>query len=204
MTTTRRLSIKHMSEGGRVWASARVLCSWLLQQDLQGQDVLELGCGTGACGLFAAALGAQRVTLTDGGAPALLSLASKNAINNRYIWAARGAEVRVEHHKWGEWVESASFRGHDWILGSDLTYASHSHQPLCDSLAAQLRHFSPQAHAILAHQQRIDPQQGECADERLQGFIAAASSFDLEVSVAHSEFVDGGRLITLLRVEDAR
>ena len=43
----------------RVWASAPVLCDWLLTQDLRGERVLELGSGTGACGLFAAARGAE-------------------------------------------------------------------------------------------------------------------------------------------------
>ena len=42
-----------------MWASAPVLCDWLLTQDLRGERVLELGSGTGARGLFAAARGAE-------------------------------------------------------------------------------------------------------------------------------------------------
>ena len=39
--------------------------------------------GTGAVGLYAAALGASRVVLTDGGPPALLELLAANVDANR-------------------------------------------------------------------------------------------------------------------------
>ena len=44
--------------------------------------MLELGAGTGACGLAAAALGARRVLLTD--KPVLLPLLSANVAANRF------------------------------------------------------------------------------------------------------------------------
>lgn len=56
--------------GGRVWTAACTMCEYLKQSaapQLDGASVLELGSGTGACGIFAAALGARRVVLTDGG-----------------------------------------------------------------------------------------------------------------------------------------
>ena len=56
------------SVGGTVWPAAASLCAWLREHaaDVAGASVLELGSGTGACGLYAAALGARRVVLTDG------------------------------------------------------------------------------------------------------------------------------------------
>ena len=67
----------------RVWASAPVLCEWLSGELKPGDTVLELGSGTGAVGLYAAALGASRVVLTDGGPPALLELLAANVDANR-------------------------------------------------------------------------------------------------------------------------
>ena len=48
-----------LSVGGRLWPSAAALCRWMRgEASLRGARVLELGCGTGACGLYAAHCGA--------------------------------------------------------------------------------------------------------------------------------------------------
>lgn len=49
--------------GARVWAIAHVLCRELVgtPSSVQGLDVLEIGAGTGICGIVAAKLGARRV-----------------------------------------------------------------------------------------------------------------------------------------------
>ena len=60
-----------------------MLCEWLSGELKPGDTVLELGSGTGAVGLYAAALGASRVVLTDGGPPALLELLAANVDANR-------------------------------------------------------------------------------------------------------------------------
>ena len=44
--------------GGALWPAASVLCGYLTQQELSGLAVVEIGCGTGAVGIYAAALGA--------------------------------------------------------------------------------------------------------------------------------------------------
>ena len=68
--------------GGRLWPSASLLCRWLRDVDLRGQHVLELGAGCGAVGIYAAALGAESVLLTDGGGDALLGTAAANVRRN--------------------------------------------------------------------------------------------------------------------------
>jgi len=210
----RRLSIELGSladcdTGGRVWSSAAVLCGWLAEQpSLRGGSLLELGSGTGAVGIFAAALGAERVTLSDGGSAALLALAEANAETNCGMWANSDThpQVRVVRHNWGEPLapeDAPALCGHSWIVGSDLTYAAAAHGALCDSLAAQLRRHSPGATAVLAHQLRLSGDDGEePTDERLASFRAAAGAVGLRVTtLLVDEAAYGGRCVTLLRVE---
>ena len=194
-------SLADCDTGGRVWAGASVLCGWLEANAAQvrGRSVCELGCGTGAVGLYAAALGADRIVLTDGGSEALLALATSNAGVNTPLWADHGTNILVERHEWGtSLADDALFTGHDWILASDVTYATHAHEALCTSLAVLLLK-SPGASAVIAHQHRIE---GTAKDERLQSFVAAAEAAELSVDVMSSRSVDqGDRRVSLLRVQ---
>ena len=60
---------KDVCLGGMVWPAAPVLCRWLAANAdiIRGAAVLELGAGTGACGLFAAGVGASSAVITEGG-----------------------------------------------------------------------------------------------------------------------------------------
>ena len=55
--------------GHRIWLGALGFIEWLsrrrISESLTQRTVVELGCGTGLCGLALAALGAQSVTMTD-------------------------------------------------------------------------------------------------------------------------------------------
>ena len=57
----------------QVWHSTAGLDEFLSTRDLQGLDVLELGCGTGVAGIAAALRGAK-VTFTDGATDPLILL----------------------------------------------------------------------------------------------------------------------------------
>lgn len=201
-------SLADCDTGGRVWDSAAVLCKWLqgrVCELSEGRGILELGCGTGAVGIYAAALGAPRVTLTDGGSAALLALAAANVEANSALWAKTGT-VCVARHAWGEAASSPALCGHDIIVASDVTYATHAHAALCSTLAAQLREHSPGARAVIAHQHRIAiDEQGNEQDERMCSFLGEAEAIGLRVTVTHRESVGrGGRDVSLLLVEDTR
>jgi len=150
--------------GGEIWPAAAALCAWLRERpaELRGASVLELGAGTGACGIYAAALGASRVVLTDGGPAALLDLARSNIAANRHLMAD-GASVEVRPLAWGEQDEAgetapAHHNSHhmdqimdlvaDLVLASDVIYghesgldarAEASHAALARTIGSLLR-----------------------------------------------------------------
>ena len=98
-----------------------------VQHDLRGARVLELGAGTGVCGIYAAALGASRVLLTDDDRPALLSLARSNVSLNAGLYA-EGADIQVQALVWGDGLDiPSSYNGarpYNFIIGSDLSYTA--------------------------------------------------------------------------------
>jgi hypothetical protein len=127
--------------GGRVWHSAPVMCRWLasIAAEIDGAAVVELGCGTGACGIYCTALGASRVVLTDGGAEPLLRLAAQN------LRVARESDARVARCiaevrplAWGCSDRSLPEGYFDWIIGSDIIYDPSAHAALCRTLRALL------------------------------------------------------------------
>jgi predicted nicotinamide N-methyase len=143
--------------GGRLWPAAAALCRWQRAEAdcIRDSYVIELGCGGGAVSIYAAALGASDVTLTDGGSDDVLDLARANVARNAHLWAGASA-VRVWTLRWGEtadteWRPPDACRG--WIFGSDVTYSRAAHAALCAQIGALLRQGAG-CRAILAHQRR--------------------------------------------------
>ena len=138
--------------GGKVWPAAAVMCRWLRcqQAELRGSSILELGCGAGACGIFAAALGASRVMLTDG-EDAAVGLAARNAQDNRTMLG--GADVRAGRLLWGGRSEVLPKGPWDFVLASDVLYRTGAWKDLAATLrnlcAAQER--PPRMLLALAH-----------------------------------------------------
>jgi hypothetical protein len=104
----------------------------------------------GACGLYAAALGAERVLLTDGSESLLALLEANRDANTALLGAntALGAKARrptsrdrveVVRLLWGAAAEPPPAGPWQLILGSDLTYAG-AHAELAATLATLLRY----------------------------------------------------------------
>lgn len=166
-----------LGTGGELWPAASSLCYWLRDQAagdpdfLSGADVLELGAGTGAVGIFAAALGASRVLLSDGGKSGLQRLATENAAENRRLGLVPAdAQVHAVQYRWGKDLEplrrtpltgrsAAQGVPFDWVFGADVTYDCRGHAALCDTIEALLRPAHgigrPPPRVILAHQHRL-------------------------------------------------
>ena len=138
---------------------------------------MELGCGTGAVGLYAAALGASRVALTDGGPPALLQLARANADANAQLY---DGEVEVRPLEWG--APLGDLGDCDVVLASDVTYAADA----LPALASTLRALTDGGcrRILVAHERRVA--NDDAPDEKFDGFVAAAAAAGLGVATLHT------------------
>ena len=125
--------------GVRVWEAAPDLIDYLSQHRsrlLEGRSLLDLGSGTGAVGLAAAAFGAERVVLSDMDSTATfatetgweerstLEALAENAVLN----GARAAAVSIAELKWGCEAQIENVRerfgrgGFETLTASDVLY----------------------------------------------------------------------------------
>jgi len=109
----------HRSSGG----AARVLCHWLRRSGdalaLRRRRVLELGCGLGLAGLYAARTAAA-VTLTDGDERALALARRSHALNAPHLRAA----VRTRTLPWSAQAQLAPlFEGDALLCSADAPEA---------------------------------------------------------------------------------
>ena len=194
LSTGETLSLQTLDDviGGRVWEAASTLCRWLEseQSALRNTNVLELGSGTGVCGLYAASLGCRSVVLTDGGPPVVLELLEGNIMRNRLrVTKAAGGpvEIRSKELRWGKEVEEEAMKGIRWVIGSDLTYDDDLHEALCTTLHRLLT-IAPDARIVLCEEHgapsasAIDSE-GLYADEAFEAFARVATSKGLRASM---------------------
>ena len=120
--------------GGVVWDAALVLCAFLEKQNkMIEQRVIELGAGTGVCGLAASLLNAKNVLITD--MKDFVPLMEKNIIENKAVIGNR--KVEALEVDWRQFCQeedpenafeidgnlrSKLLQGFDVILVSDCIY----------------------------------------------------------------------------------
>ena len=107
--------------GIALWPASIALAHEIIGRadEVRGRRVLELGAGTGLPGIVAASLGA-RVIQTDR-QQAALHLCRLNGERN----GVRGVEHRLAD--WATWDDATRY---DWIVGSDILYATTMHTNL--------------------------------------------------------------------------
>ena len=113
--------------GGVVWPAASVLCRWMAKQPgFRGSSVLEIGCGTGAVGLFAAGLGATRVLLTDGSEGALENAKKNISLNRASLGACEMSTRQLGFGDLGQTdrLDLISCIKWGWIFASDCVYGN--------------------------------------------------------------------------------
>ena len=184
-------SNSYMCLGGVLWRAAPVMCDWLRCDALCGKAVLAIGDGTGACGLYAAGLGASRVVISDGDA-ACVALIARNVDRNRPVLPLSG--TTVQRLLWG--CESSELPEGPWdlVLGSDLVWGScpEEHESLSHTLAALLSALhKPRVILAIEHglpQAVASPALAQHApifnDETLEQFRSAAARHGLRLRIA--------------------
>ena len=140
------------TEMATVWTTATVMTaalqdSSLFPVDWASSTVLELGSGTGLCGIVAAKLGAREVVLTD--FPELLPLLKRNASLNNVSEVTSTMALDWRDESLPEGLPPSI----DVILGSDITVFIQQNEALC---IAMERLSSPSTRIILAAQDRGD------------------------------------------------
>lgn len=152
---------KAIGIGGVYW-QASIALSFAMDNDAQlfaswsGLRVLELGCGTGLCGLTAWRLGAQAVVLTD--VAQCGPLVQHSAASTREAGTPPPGTVTYAKLRWGDPVPEEAAAAFDIVLGSDLTYNIEDHEPLLSTLRQVCRRGRSRTRVVLAHQSRPLPE----------------------------------------------
>ena len=216
--------------GGSIYPMAAGLCHHLLGNaeslDFEsGPSTIELGAGTGAVGVFAAALGG-RCVLTDkkiaraaaqpvsysadglmdvlpGSTNVLLELLQGNVDDNQ---RSAAHPMRVMPLDWMDPTAvihvaeaSPNGRGFELVLGSDISYEHASHGALAAAIERLLRRPTSEREgglALIAHETRLTD--GHGTDIQLESFVRAAESCRLRVERATLPRVPEGSTGTLL------
>lgn len=125
--------------GAMVWRAAGTLARWMKHEPetVLNARVLELGSGTGASGMFAAALGAELVVLTDG-EEKIMPILEANVQRNRALFPNN---VITSKFLFGDPLPaSIGNMVFDLVIGSDIVYAVHDDpKTLCQTLQELLR-----------------------------------------------------------------
>ena len=121
---------------GVVWDAGRILATLMMDQDIEGLRILEVGCGIGLASLVLNHREAD-VTATDRHPQAKAFLEANTELNG-------GAPIPFERHSWSE--QATGMGQFDVIIGSDLLYEREQAAPLSAFIE---RHARPVCEVIL-------------------------------------------------------
>ena len=157
--------------GTRLWPAARLAigacCAGWEGLCVEGASVIEIGCGTAACGLACAALGARTVWMTDWDEDAL-ALAQRNAEHNGLEATCHTAKLDFMRGFVDEASRPAAMPAtFDLLLAADVLYDwGGSWRETLDAIACYLDASKPNARAIcvFGQQKRSEAAHVACED----------------------------------------
>eukprot|EP00742_Colponemidia_sp_Colp-10_P004244 GILJ01004528.1.p1 GENE.GILJ01004528.1~~GILJ01004528.1.p1 ORF type:complete len:243 (+),score=25.99 GILJ01004528.1:206-934(+) len=138
--------------GLKIWPASDVLCRYIFKysDEFVNKRVIELGAGTGICGIVAATF-SRHVAITDGN-DIVVELLNANLQANQ----PKGS-MEAQMLYWG--ASSSSLQPFltqhwDWIIGADLMYNTVAVELLLQTAKALLQ-SNPQSRFILTHRRRL-------------------------------------------------
>jgi len=158
-----------MGVGAVVWDAGDLLCDFMChpansQQYIHNKTVLDLGSGTGVCGIVAAANGAKQTWLTDVKSLKGLNMNNLNMAREAFFAAGdepaavRGLEnTDFASYWWGtelpEELHLAENKFYDVIIASDDLYDDDAFPPLLASLKLLV---GPTTTVLFSYKRRMD------------------------------------------------
>ena len=188
--------------GGVVWDSGVALAALVARGALPGvgsvakRAVIELGAGTGAVGLAAAASGARRVVLTDAACATGL-LAANAAANARACAGCEVAVVEADSGRAGAVATAAA--GCDLVLAADCVYEGNEGDTDGAFVGAldEALHGARVADAVLVFQQRRAGMEGMA--ERFLARVAREFRVEAPETVLSPEHREAGLSVLWIR-----
>jgi len=177
-----------VSLGSTVFHGATLLSSHLFKcvplETLRGKRVLELGAGTGLCGLTAAMMGAD-VTITDMGV--LVPVLQANVEANEKAVIEAGGSICAKEFLWG--TDPASLgTPFDFLIASDVVYPHLEGESHMELLLQSMKDVSfVSTKVIMQHQGRSHSDRGSC--ER-HFFDRCRQCFNVSILSATKEYLD--------------
>jgi predicted nicotinamide N-methyase len=115
--------------GGRIWKSAVLLSTFLRSENLkkyinfENKIILEIGAGSGVCGLVSATLNPKKVYLSDRDKGCLEVLQKNVDLNKANIQNL--SDIEVIDFDWSNMEDYAKIKENiDIVIGSDVLYCS--------------------------------------------------------------------------------
>jgi len=189
--------------GCRLWPSAKVLTAYMTKnpQVVRNKLILELGSGSGLCGIMAWQLQAKRVVLTDGNIHALKLLRHNAALNQLRLASQNETSsapnmknntgLHVHNLGWNSKVdiklllaahpEAADIGGFQTIIASDCLYEPSGVNALWKTVS-QLLARQKDSQFIFSNERRFPKLSESFTDE--------ASVFGFEGILVHPDFLD--------------
>lgn len=121
---------------GEVWDSALVFCNSAKKEnfqkmfDFKNKQILELGSGTGICGIFISAFEPSKIILTD--KKESLDLIAKNVEKNKDL-INKNTDLSIEEFDWSDNQKLNEFKEKykfDFIICSDVIYDKSQYENL--------------------------------------------------------------------------